>query len=76
MLEAYYNWAIRTDNSKLKIIEGKHTIDGITVYDQKTVVGETISVETEYMGIVTGTITQQIFNLNGGIIVKDTTLTM
>lgn len=46
---------------------------GVTT-DDPVNVGDTITVETEYLGDITGVVTKQSFNLNGGIIVKDTTM--
>jgi hypothetical protein len=43
-------------------------------YDKAVNVGDMISAETEYLGTVTGRAIKQTFNLNGGIIVKDTVL--
>lgn len=43
-------------------------------YDQAVNVGEMIQAETSYLGDITGTIIEQTFNLNGGIIVKDVVL--
>jgi hypothetical protein len=40
-------------------------------WDMPTNVSDNIMVETEYMGYLTGRIVKQTFNLNGGIIVKD-----
>ena len=67
----------------LKIVEGKHRIRygeavyGQTVYgkvtdDKAAKVGERISCDTEYLGNIKGIILRQSFNLNGGIIIKDT----
>lgn len=44
----------------------------ITVYDRSVNVGEMITTETEYIGDLTGRVIRQNFNLNGGIIIKDT----
>ncbi len=44
------------------------------IYDETTNVGETIRTETEYLGIFEGIILKQTFNLNGGIIIKDSTV--
>ena len=41
-------------------------------WDIPTNVGENISFETEYLGNIIGRIVNQTFNLNGGIIIKDT----
>ena len=45
-----------------------------TVYDQPVSVGELIETETEYIGDLTGRVIRQNFNLNGGIIIKDTVM--
>lgn len=44
----------------------------IIIYDKETRAGENISCETEYLGILSGRIIKQSFNLNGGILIKDT----
>ena len=41
-------------------------------YDDPVNVGETITTETEYLGKIEGVVVKQSFNLNGGIIIKDT----
>ena len=43
----------------------------VIIYDQPTTVGEKVQTETEYLGIFEGIILKQTFNLNGGIIIKD-----
>ena len=52
---------------------GSKTANIIT-YDKAVNVGENIEAETEYLGVVSGRITKQSFNLNGGIIVKEAVL--
>lgn len=42
------------------------------IYDEPTKVGEYIECETEYLGNIKGTIIKQTYNLNGGILIKDT----
>jgi hypothetical protein len=42
------------------------------VYDKPVNVGDLIEVETEYLGNIQGRAIKQTFNLNGGIIIKDT----
>ena len=94
VLERCYNWLVRTDTSKLKIIEGKHVQYSKNVkygqkkygsfkyqnsknavsYDEAVNVGDKITFDTEYLGIIEGTAIKQSFNLNGNIIVKDTVL--
>lgn len=46
----------------------------VVTYDKAVNVGEVITSETEYLGSVTGRIIKQTFNLNGGIIIKETEL--
>lgn len=41
-------------------------------YDKTVNVGDLVEVETEYLGNIEGRIIKQSFNLNGGIIIKDT----
>ena len=43
-------------------------------YDQISEVGQIIDVDTEYSGVNTGIILKQTYNLNGGIVIKDTIL--
>ena len=44
------------------------------VYDKPVNVGENINAETEYLGVVSGRLIKQSFNLNGNIIVKEAVL--
>jgi hypothetical protein len=44
------------------------------VYDDPVSCGDVITTETEYLGDVSGIVTKQTFNLNGGIIIKDTVM--
>lgn len=46
----------------------------IVTYDERVNVGENIEAETEYLGIVSGRLIKQSFNLNGNIIVKEAVL--
>lgn len=46
----------------------------VIVYDQRVNVGENINAETEYLGVVSGRLIKQSFNLNGNIIVKEAVL--
>lgn len=46
----------------------------IVTYDEPVNIGENIKAETEYLGIVSGRIIKQSFNLNGNIIVKEAVL--
>lgn len=95
VLEKCYNWLIKTNNTNLKIVEGKHVQDGdyikygekkygtfkygeknpnLIIYDNAVNVGENINAETEYLGVVSGRLIKQSFNLNGNIIVKEAVL--
>ena len=46
----------------------------IVTYDKGVNVGENINAETEYLGVVSGRLIKQSFNLNGNIIVKEAVL--
>ena len=46
----------------------------IIIYDNAVNVGENINAETEYLGVVSGRLIKQSFNLNGNIIVKEAVL--
>ena len=95
VLEKCYNWLIKTNQTNLKIVEGKHVQYGeaikwgekkwgdfkwgsynpnIVTYDKPVNVGEKIQAETEYLGVVSGRLIKQSFNLNGNIIVKEAVL--
>lgn len=83
ILEKCYNYYEQNDRVNLKIVEGKRKARyggikyGAAVYNQitediPTAVGEKIICQSEYLGDITGFILKQTYNLNGGIIVKDT----
>lgn len=95
VIEKCYNWLIKTNQTNLKIVEGKHVQYGepikwgeqkwgdfkwggnhpnIVTYDKSVNVGENIQAETEYLGVVSGRLIKQSFNLNGNIIVKEAVL--
>ena len=46
----------------------------IVTYDEPVNVGENIQAETEYLGVVSGRLIKQSFNLNGNIIIKKAVL--
>lgn len=74
ILQNCYNHIVKDTNINLKIIEAKHEQKETGEYynDEPVVVGDKITTETEYLGNITGRVVKQTFNLNGGIIVKDT----
>ena len=72
VLNRCYNYFTKTNSINLNIVEGKHETPQGFIYDKKTNVGDVIEVETEYIGNRKGIIIKQSFNLNGGIIVKNT----
>jgi hypothetical protein len=43
-------------------------------YDKFVDIGDVITLNTDYLGDVTGQVTRQTFNLNGGVIVKETVI--
>ena len=45
-----------------------------TTYDKVVNIGDVISVETEYLGDLSGRVISQSFNLNGNILVKEVVL--
>jgi ribosomal protein L13 len=66
LLEKCYNYLVITNQVNLDIVENKNN-DPVNV-------GDLINVETEYSGDVNGRVIKQSFNLNGGIIIKKTTM--
>ena len=83
IIEKCYNYYEQNDRVNLEIVEGKHKARyggikyGTAAYNQitediPTAVGEKIICQSEYLGDITGLILKQTYNLNGGIIVKDT----
>ena len=95
VMEKCYNWLIKTNQTNLEIVEGKHVQYGdyikygekkygtvkygekypnIVTYDKGVNVGENINAETEYLGVVSGRLIKQSFNLNGNIIIKEAVL--
>lgn len=46
----------------------------IVSYDEPVNIGENIKAETEYLGVVSGRLIKQSFNLNGNIIIKEAVL--
>jgi hypothetical protein len=52
---------------------GEKTKSVIT-YDDRVNVGDVLNAETEFLGVVSGRLIKQSFNLNGGIIVKEAVL--
>lgn len=71
VLENCYNWLVKTDTINLKIVEGRHEVNGSIVSDMPVNLGENINTETEYLGVLSGRLISQSFNLNGNIIVKE-----
>lgn len=76
VLQRVYDWAIKETTVSAKIVEGKHeneNEDGY-IYDEPVDVGDFIKIETSYLGDMSGRVTKQTYNLNGGIIVKQSTI--
>lgn len=65
---------VRYGQAKYGTVKYGGTTPKVVSYDKTVNVGDLIESETEYLGNVTGRVIKQIFNLNGGIIVKDTVL--
>ena len=63
LLEMCYNYIVNTEKTTMKIIDGRKS--------DFSSVGNIITYDTEYLGVKTGRIIKQSFNLSGGILVKD-----
>lgn len=75
ILQRCYNYYIQTQTASAKIVEGrKMSSDGTIVFDKAVIVGDIVDFDSEYLGSVKGRVVQQAFNLNGGILVKNSTL--
>lgn len=71
-------------NTAINARNASSAVYGVAVYGEAiyggtssvipTKVGDLVECETEYLGDITGRIIKQTFNLNGGIIIKDTTV--
>lgn len=83
LLSSIQNYYFSQTYVNLKIVEGKHRVTygnavyGSSVYygeedDDITHVGDILACQTEYLGDVSGRILKQTFDLNGGIVIKDT----
>jgi hypothetical protein len=80
VLEKCYNDIVNTNTIDCKIVVGKHVnygengeADTVTL-DKDVKAGDLIEVETEYLGTMTGRVINQTFNLNGNIVIKNSTL--
>ena len=65
---------IRYGAQKYGTIKYGQKSTSIVTYDEPVNVGEKINAETEYLGVVSGTLIKQSFNLNGNIIIKEAVL--
>ena len=68
VLEMCYNWLVRTIKANMKIVEKRGAENDVIN------VGDRIKYETEYLGEREGIVIRQAFNLNGGLIVKDSVI--
>lgn len=74
ILERCYNHLVKTETINAKIVEGKReNVDGF-IYDKSVNIGDVVSVNTEYQGLLQGRVESQKYTLNGGILVKETVL--
>jgi hypothetical protein len=69
-----YGDDIRYGTHKYGTIKYGQKSTSIVTYDEPVNVGEKINAETEYLGVVSGTLIKQSFNLNGNIIIKEAVL--
>ena len=69
-----YGQSIKYGQKKYGTFKYGEKTSSIITYDKVVNVGENIQAETEYLGIVSGRLIKQSFNLNGNIIVKKAVL--
>ena len=69
-----YGDYIKYGEKKYGTIKYGEKYPNIVTYDEGVNVGENINAETEYLGVVSGRLIRQSFNLNGNIIVKEAVL--
>lgn len=69
-----YGDYIKYGEKKYGTIKYGEKYPNIVTYDEDVNVGENINAETEYLGVVSGRLIKQSFNLNGNIVVKEAVL--
>lgn len=69
-----YGAVIKYGQKKYGTFKYGEKAQSVITYDKPVNVGDIITAETEYLGDVTGRAIKQTFNLNGGIIIKDTVI--
>jgi hypothetical protein len=85
ILDKCFDYYMNTTTTNVSIVDGKHIVEeqinedgSVTpkevVYDKQTEVGDKIIISTEFLGDRTGRIISQRFDLNGGIINKETVM--
>jgi hypothetical protein len=73
-LNKCYNYLTSTQIANAKIVEGKKETDTGFVYDKSVNIGDVIKIDTGYQGKITGFVESQKYSLNGGILVKDSSI--
>ena len=69
-----YGQSIKYGQKKYGTFKYGEKKSSIITYDKAVNVGENIQAQTEYLGVVSGRLIKQSFNLNGNIIVKEAVL--
>ena len=69
-----YGDYIKYGEKKYGTIKYGEKYPNIVTYDERVNIGENINAETEYLGVVSGRLIKQSFNLNGNIIIKEAVL--
>lgn len=69
-----YGEPIKWGEKKWGTFKWGGTHPNVVTYDEPVNVGENIQAETEYLGVVSGRLIKQSFNLNGNIIIKEAVL--
>lgn len=69
-----YGDYVKYEQKKYGTFEYGEKYPNIVTYDEPVNIGENIQAETEYLGVVSGRLIKQSFNLNGNIIIKEAVL--
>jgi hypothetical protein len=75
VLDLCYNYYVNRKTINAQIIDGKRRNEnGELVNDVANEMGDFIEIETEYKGVLSGTISEQRYSLNGNILSKKTVI--
>ena len=69
-----YGEPIKFGEKKFGTFKFGEKYPNVVTYDEPVNIGENIKAQTEYLGVVSGRLIKQSFNLNGNIIIKEAVL--